>query len=201
MKSILVSVAVALVAAGAFAADTYRIDKVHSEATFQIHHLVGRVSGRFDDFAGTITVDQSNPEASSVQFTIKAASINTGVAGRDNDLRSANFFETDKYPEITFKSTSIKAAGAKDTYNVTGVLTMHGISRTITLPVTFGGFIKDPWGNQRAGFSLSTVLNRKDYGINWNKTLDNGGVMLADDVNIDVNIEAVKQAPAPAASK
>lgn len=198
MKSILTTVAALLVAASAFAADTYVVDKNHSEATFQIRHLVSRVSGRFDDFAGAVTVDRDNPAASSVEFTIKAASIDTGVANRDNDLRGANFFEVDKYPEITFKSTSVKPGAKKDTYEVTGPLTMHGVTRTVTLPVEFGGFIRDPWGNERAGFNVTTTLNRKDYGINWNKALDNGGVMLSEDVNVSINIEAVKKAPRPA---
>lgn len=198
MKSIVTSILAALVAAGAFAADTFVVDRMHSEATFQIRHLVSRVSGRFDDFTGTINVDQANPQASSVEFTIKAASINTSVPNRDNDLRSANFFEVDKYPEITFKSTSVKPGAKKDVYDVTGLLTMHGVTKAVTLPVAFGGIIKDPWGNQRAGFTLSTELNRKDYGINWNKVLDNGGTMLSDDVDININIEAVKKAAAPA---
>jgi polyisoprenoid-binding protein YceI len=200
MKSVLTVAALVLVAAGAFAADTFNVDRNHSEATFQIRHLVSKVSGRFDDFSGSVSIEPDAPAASSVEFTIKAASINTGVANRDNDLRSPNFFEADKYPEITFKSTSIKPGAKKDVYEVTGTFTMHGVTRTITLPVEFGGFIKDPWGNQRAGFTLTTELNRKDYGINWNKTLDNGGLMLSDDVSINVNIEAVKKKPAPPAT-
>jgi polyisoprenoid-binding protein YceI len=196
MKSILTTIAAVLVAASAVAADTFVVDKNHSEATFQIRHLVSKVSGRFDDFTGVVVIDRANPAASSVEFTIKTASVNTGVVNRDNDLRSANFFEAEKYPEITFKSTSIKPSATKDVYDVTGPLTMHGVTKTITLPVEFGGLIKDPWGNDRAGFALSTRLNRKDYGLTWNKALDSGGFMLSDDVSININIEAVKKAPA-----
>jgi len=196
MKSILTTVAAVLVAASALAADNFIVDRNHSEATFQVRHLVSRVSGRFDDFAGAISVDQANPAASSVEFNIKAASINTGVEGRDKDLRSPNFFEVEKFPEITFKSTSIKPSSRKDVYDVTGTFTMHGVTKTITLPVEFLGFIKDPRGNQRAGFAAHTTLNRKDYGITWNRALDNGGTLLSDDVDITINIEAAKSAAA-----
>jgi len=192
MKFILNTVAAVLVAASAFAAEPFVVDKNHSEADFQVRHLVSRVSGKFDNFSGTISVDRANPTASSVEFNIKSASINTGVENRDKDLRGANFFEVEKFPEITFKSTSIKASGKKDTYDVTGTFTMHGVTKTITLPVEFLGFIKDPWGGERAGFAARVTLNRKDYGINWNKMLDNGGTLLSDDVDITVNIEAAK---------
>ncbi|HEY8133397.1 MAG TPA: YceI family protein [Thermoanaerobaculia bacterium] len=196
MKSILTTVAAVLVAASAFAADSFVVDKNHSEATFQVRHLVSRVSGKFDDFTGSISVDQANPAASSVEFTIKTPSIDTGVADRDKHLRSADFFDAEKYPEISFKSTSIKSSGRKDVYDVTGTFTMHGVTKTITLPVEFLGFVKDPRGNQRAGFTAHTTLNRKDYGINWNRALDAGGTLLSDDVDITVNIEAAKSAAA-----
>ena len=192
MKRLFILTLAVLISAGAFAADSFVIDKNHSEAIFQVRHMVSRVSGRFDDFAGTITVDRANPSVSSVEFTIKAPSIDTGVADRDKHLRSADFFDAEKYPEITFKSTAIKPSGRKDVYDVTGTFTMRGVTKTITLPVEFLGFIKDPRGNERAGFSTHTTLNRKDYGINWNRALDNGGALLSDDVDVTVNIEAAK---------
>jgi polyisoprenoid-binding protein YceI len=191
--------ALAAVAALPLFADTYTIDKDHSEATFQVRHLVSKVSGKFDDFNGSINLDPKNPAGSSVEFRIKAASINTGVTDRDQHLRTPDFFDAAKYPEITFKSTSIKPSGKKDVYNVTGNLTMRGVTKQITLPVAFLGFIRDPWGNDKAGFSLTTTVNRKDYGINWNKALDNGGVLLGDDVDISINLEAQKVKPAAAA--
>jgi len=193
MKVFLNLIAAALIAGSALAAEPFAVDKAHSEATFQIRHLVSRISGKFNDFTGNASLDRANPAASSVEFTIKTASIDTGNENRDKDLRSANFFEVDKFPEISFKSTSIKASGKKDVYDVTGTFTMHGVTKTITLPVEFNGFIKDPWGNERAGFGIHTTLNRKDYGINWNKVLDNGGTMLSDDVDVNVNIEAVRK--------
>jgi len=196
MRSILTTVAAALLAVSALAADNFVVDKNHSEAMFQVRHLVSRVSGKFDDFTGAISVDLANPAASTVEFTIKTPSINTGVADRDKHLRSADFFEVDKYPEISFKSTSVKATSRKNVYDVTGNFTMHGVTKSITLPVEFLGFIKDPRGNQRAGFTAKITLNRKDYGIMWNRALDNGGTLLSDDVDVTVNIEAAKSAAA-----
>jgi polyisoprenoid-binding protein YceI len=128
---------------------------------------------------------------------VKAASIDTGVADRDKHLRTPDFFDVEKFPEISFKSKSIKATG-KDSYNVTGTFTLHGVTKEITLPVSFLGTVKDPWGNQRAGFSAETTLNRKDYGIVWNKALDNGGALLGDDVKIAINLETVKAKDQPA---
>jgi polyisoprenoid-binding protein YceI len=175
------------------AADTYNIDKVHSAAEFKIRHMVSQVGGKFDDFGGTVNFDKANPAASSVEFTIQTASIDTGTPDRDKHLRSADFFDVEKYPTLTFKSTKITPGSSKDTYNVTGNLTMHGVTKTVTLPVTFLGFVKDPWGNERAGFELETTLNRKDYGIVWNQALDAGGYLLGEDVKIAVNLEAVKK--------
>jgi polyisoprenoid-binding protein YceI len=192
MKFRTLAVAAFLVTASSLFAETFNVDKAHSEATFQVRHMMSKVSGRFDDFSGKINADRANPAASSVEFTMKTASINTGNADRDKDLRSANFFDAEKNPEITFKSTKIVASKKKDLYEVTGDLTMHGVTKRVTLPVEFNGFGKDPWGGERAGFSLTTTLNRKDYGVNWNKALDNGGVLLGDDVTININIEAAK---------
>ena len=185
-------IAIITIAALPLFADTYTIDKSHSEATFQVRHLVSKVSGKFEDFDGKINIDPNKPGASTVEFTIEASTVNTGVADRDKHLRTADFFDTDKFPEITFKSTSIKSSGKKDVYTVTGNLTMRGVTKQITFPVQFLGFIRDPWGNDKAGFSLATTLNRKDYGVNWNKALDNGGVLVSDEVDVAINIEAQK---------
>jgi len=186
-------------AASLRAADTYQIDKAHSDVSFTIRHFASKVHGRFADFEGAIQADTAKPEASSVVFTIKSTSIDTNNSHRDDDLRSDNFFDAAKFPEITFKSSKIAATG-KDTYAVTGTFTMHGVSKEITLPVTYLGSMKDPRGNERASFELNTKLNRKDFGINWNRSLDNGGLMLSDDVDVTVDLETVKKAPeAPAA--
>jgi polyisoprenoid-binding protein YceI len=178
-------------------AETFTIDPGHSEVGFQVRHIVSQTRGRFNDFAGTVELDPKNLPASSVELKIKTASIDTNMPDRDKHLRTGDFFDAEKYPEITFKSKSIKATG-KDTYDVTGTLTMHGVSKEVTLPVTYTGQAKDPWGNTRAGFSTSTTLDRKDYGIVWNKALDAGGAMLGDDVKISIDLETVKKAPAKA---
>jgi polyisoprenoid-binding protein YceI len=186
-------------ASGLRAADTYTIDKAHSDVSFTIRHFASKVHGRFADFEGSIQADTAKPEASSVVFTIKSTSIDTNNSNRDNDLRSDNFFDVAKFPEISFKSSKIAATG-KDAYAVTGTFTMHGVSKEMTLPVTYLGTMKDPRGNERASFELNTKLNRKDFGISWNKSLDNGSLMLSDEVEVTVDLETVKKAPeAPAA--
>lgn len=179
------------------AADTYMIDRVHSEVGFQIRHIVTKVRGRFTDFEGTIQGDRARPEASSVEIKIRAASIDTDNENRDKDLRSANFFEVEKYPEIDFKSSRIVARG-QDRYEVTGTLSMHGVTKEITLPVIFLGFAKDPRGNEKAGFEAEITLGRKDFGILWNRTLDTGGLLLGDEVYVSINIEANKKKETPA---
>ena len=194
-KSSLIFVAsLVLVATSAFAqVETYVVDKDHSIAGFRIRHMMSAVSGKFEDFSGTAKLDRGNPANSSIEFAIKVASVNTNVADRDKHLRSAEFFEVDKFPLITFKSSKITPTDTKDLYNVTGNFQMKGVTKQITIPVQFIGFAKDPWGKQRAGFELDTTLNRKEYGINWNKALDQGGLLLGDDVKVSINIEAVKQ--------
>jgi len=191
IRKLSLTAAAAVLAASPVLADTYVIDKSHSEAGFQVRHLMSKVRGHFNDYAGTITVDPAKPETASVEFTIKAATIDTANANRDKDLIGANFFEVEKFPDITFKSSKVKATG-KDKYDVAGTLTIHGVAKEVTLPVQFLGFAKDPWGNDRAGFSIDTTINRKDYGIVWNKTLDSGGALLGDDVKISIDLEAVK---------
>jgi polyisoprenoid-binding protein YceI len=181
------------------AVETFNVDGRHSEATFRIRHLVGKVSGKFADVSGAVNLDRANPAVSTVEFSIKSASVDTGVADRDKHLRSADFFDVEKYPEITFKSTKVAPSGKKDIYNVTGDFTMHGVTKQVTLPVEFLGFGKDPGGNERAGFTLSTTLDRKEYGIVWNRAIDQGGALLGDDVDINVVVEAVKKKEAAAA--
>lgn len=175
-------------AGSADAADTLVIDRVHSEASFQVRHFVSKVRGRFTDFSGTILADHAKPEASSVEFTVKTASIDTDQANRDKHLQSADFFDAEKFPEISFKSTSVKSAG-KDKFDVTGNLTMRGVTRQVTLPVTYLGSV-GAGKNAKHGFEATTTINRKDFGIVWNKALDNGGYMLGDDVTVTINIEA-----------
>ena len=184
--------AAVLAASPVLAADIYNVDKGHSEALFTVKHLMSRVTGRFNEFTGTINLDPANPAASSVEFTINATSIDTDNADRDKHLKSPDFFDVEKSPTITFKSTKVTPAGTNK-YSVDGALTMRGVSKQVTLPVEFLGFGKDPWGNDRAGFAVETNLNRKDYGLLWNKALDQGGFVLGDDVKVVINLETIKK--------
>jgi polyisoprenoid-binding protein YceI len=181
-----------LLASAAAAADRYEIDPVHTEVGFSVKHLViNNVRGKFNDFSGTILYDENDITKSSVQVSIKAASIDTGVKDRDNDLRSPNFFDVAKYPKLTFQSRSIEKRG--DGYVAVGTLTMHGIAKEIALPFTLNGKIKDPWGSERVGFEAGLTINRQDWGINYSKVMDNGGLMVGNDVKIELNVEAVKK--------
>lgn len=176
------------IAPEAKATTRYTVDSVHSEVSFSIRHLVTKVRGIFREFQGTIVYDKNNPENSSVEFRIQAASIDTNNAKRDEHLRSPDFFEVAKFPEIVFVSKRVEKAGDQD-YRVTGELTLHGVTKVITLPVTFDGEVKDPWGNVKAGFSTQYRLNRKDFGIHWNQTLDTGGLLLGDEVDVTIHLE------------
>jgi len=189
-----VALAALLAASPAFAAETFVIDKGHSEVGFQIRHMMSKVRGRFTDFEGRILADRAKPEASSVELTIQSTSIDTANPNRDKDLRGADFFDVEKHPTITFKSTRITPKG-KDSYDVTGTLTIRGISKEVTLPVSFLGFMKNPRGTDMAGFETAVTLNRKDFGITWNRALDAGGVLLGDEIWVSINLETRKEAP------
>jgi polyisoprenoid-binding protein YceI len=192
MKNRFVVLAAALAAASpALAAETYQLDRSHTTVGFQVRHIFTMLGGKFQDFSGTIKVDRAKPDNSSVEFTVQVASVFTNDPKRDEHLKSPDFFDATTHPTITFRSTSVKPLG-KDSYEVTGPLTMRGVTKVVTLPVTFLGEGKDPWGNEKIGFETSTTLNRKDYGINWNKTLDQGGVLVGDEVKVQISIEANK---------
>lgn len=187
----------ALSAAAHAATETYLFDKSHSKVGFQIRHWLTKVEGRFTEYDGKILIDREKPANSSVEMTIQASSIDTGQERRDNHLRSADFFEVEKYPTITFKSSKV-VPKEKDLYEVTGELTMHGVTKTIVAPVRHTGFL-DLGKQEKAGFEITFPINRKDYGIVWNRTADQGGVMLGDEVEISVLVEANKEMPAAAA--
>jgi polyisoprenoid-binding protein YceI len=174
-------------------AQTFSIDKTHSDLLFQVRHLVTRVRGRFTDFSGTVSFDPVDPPVSSVSVTIGAASIDTGTPDRDAHLRSADFFDVDTYPTLTFVSSRIERT-SDDRFNVTGTLTIHGVAREVTLPVTYLGRAKDPWGNERAGFEAETTINRKDFGLAWNALLETGGFVVGDEVKITLSVQAVATA-------
>jgi polyisoprenoid-binding protein YceI len=170
----------------------WTIDTVHSHIGFNVRHMVvSTVRGQFSKFSGTLNFDEANPTNSSVEAVVETASINTHDANRDNHLRSADFFDTEKYPTTTFKSTSIEKSG--DDYKVTGDLTLHGVTRPITFAVEYSGVIKDPYGLQRAGFSAKSKINRKDYGLTWNNLLETGGAVVSDEVKLELDFEATQQ--------
>jgi polyisoprenoid-binding protein YceI len=171
--------------------ETFTFDKNHTLVGFRIRHVVSKVDGRFKDYEGIIQLDRQNPATSKVDLTIQAASIDTGAPDRDNHLRSADFFDVAKYPTITFKSTKVESKG-KDDFLVTGDFTMHGVTKSIEVPVKSGGFAR-AGKTEKAGFEIALTLNRKDYGIVWNRTLDQGGTLLGDDVEITVQVEANKK--------
>jgi polyisoprenoid-binding protein YceI len=173
----------------AIAARTLAIDRSHSEVGFQVRHLLSKVRGRFNEFDGTIEFDEANPSNSRVDVTIHARSIDTGEADRDNHLRNADFFDIEKYPTLTFKSTSVTTRG-NNTYDVVGDLTIHGVTRQVTLPASFLGSAQDPWGNTKLVFEADLTLNRKDFGLTWNAALETGGFLVGDEVKVTLAIQA-----------
>ena len=184
-----------VLAAGAFAAPaTYDIDPSHSAAHFSVRHLmISTVKGEFSKVAGTVVYDPSNLAASRIEATIDANSINTREAKRDAHLKSADFFDTAKYPTLTFKSKQFQRAGNK--VQIKGDLTMHGVTREVVLDVDGPtAEVKDPWGNVRLGASATTKVNRKDWGLGWNQALEAGGVAVGEEVTITLDIEAVRKA-------
>jgi polyisoprenoid-binding protein YceI len=179
--------------ATASAADTFGIDAAHSTVGFSVRHLViNTIPGRFKDYNGTIIYDSADPAKSSVQFSAKVTSIDTGIQQRDDHLRTADFFEVAKYPELTFKSSRIEVKG-KDTFVAHGTFTLKGVSKEIAIPVKLYGPITDPYKKVRIGIEANLTINRQDYGITYNRTLEGGGLVISNDVKISLNLEAVKQ--------
>lgn len=171
---------------------TYTFDTAHTRLGFVARHaMVTKVRGSFKEFEGTATIDADDPSKSSASITIQAASIDTRVAARDDHLRSNDFLDMETYPQITFASTEVKHVGGND-FEVTGDLTLRGVTRSITFPLEFQGSAKDPFGNLRIGFDGSTEISRKDYGITYNATLETGGVLVSDKIVLEFEISAIK---------
>jgi polyisoprenoid-binding protein YceI len=193
MKKILLLALVSafVLAQSGFAADTYVFDKAHSTMGFQVRHLFSKVPGKFDDFQGKIQFDEANPENSTVEVKIKTASVDTGVAMRDKDLRSPNFFDVEKFPEITFTSKSVKRTG-ETTGEVTGDLTMHGVTKQVVLNVELLGKGAGMEGKTVSGWEAKTNLKRSEFGLSWNKMIE-GTQVVGDDVEIDLHVEADKE--------
>jgi polyisoprenoid-binding protein YceI len=180
--------AIALIAP-AHAAETWSIDLSHSGVTFRIKHLVSIVPGRFTTFSGEFLFDEKTIENSSVNVSIDAASITTDNEKRDGHLKSPDFFDTATYPSITYKSTKVKKIDATH-FEVTGDLTMRGVTKPVVLAVEYLGTSPGMGSGPRSGFHATTKLNRKDFGVSWNKSLDNGGLVVGDNVDVDLMIEA-----------
>ena len=197
-KSLRLFAAILMLAGLAFAADEYKIDPAHSAANFSVRHmLISTVHGRFSNVSGTIVFDEKDPSKSSVDAVIKADSINTDNEGRDKHLKSADFFETEKYPEITFKSKKVEKRGNQ--WVALGTLTIKNVSKDVELPFEIHK-LETPRGTL-IGVGANTQINRQDYGVSWSRKLDNGGLAVSDDVKIELNLEARAAAkPAPAAA-
>ncbi len=174
-------------------AETLKIDADHSNVTFKVRHLFTKVQGRFQKFEGSVDFDERNLAASKVSATIQAASVDTNVEARDKDLRSKRFFDVERYPTLTFASSAVTdTTGNKG--KVRGTLTMHGVSKEVLLETEFLGKGKDPWGNTRYGFHAETKVNRKDFGMAWNEVVEAGGVLVGDEVEISLDVEAIPAA-------
>jgi polyisoprenoid-binding protein YceI len=184
------------------AASTWDIDPAHSAAQFSVRHMmVSNVKGEFGKMTGTVTLDDKEISHSTAQATIDATTIDTREANRDKDLKSPNFFDVEKYPTITFKSTSFTKVGPEK-YKVAGDLTMHGVTKPVVLDVEAPDAVtKDPKGNEHRGASATTTVNRKDFGLTWNKPLEGGGVMVGDQIKITIDLELVKKAASEKSAK
>lgn len=168
----------------------FGIDAAHSAVAFKVRHFFTQVPGHFNTFDGTIVYDPEKPEDSSVEMTVQAESIDTGNENRDGHLRSADFFDVEKFPTLSFQSVSVQSAGDGE-LAVLGDFSMHGVTKRLTIPVNVLGLMQ---GEQaRAGFSTEFTLNRKEFGIEWNRALDNGGTILGDEVKITIDLEVVEK--------
>jgi polyisoprenoid-binding protein YceI len=171
----------------------WKIDPAHSLAEFKIRHMmISNVKGSFSGLSGTLAEHASDSTLSSIEASVPVATVSTGDAQRDGHLKSADFFDVEKYPNMTFKSTTVKATGEGE-YEVTGDLTIHGVTKPQTLKVEGPSApSKDPWGNTRIGLSATGKVNRKDYGLSWNSTLETGGVLVGEDVHITLEVQFIK---------
>lgn len=177
---------------------SWQIDTAHSHVQFTVRHMmISKVRGSFEAFSGTVEFDESNPTASTIDVEIEVGSINTREAQRDGHLKSADFFDAESYPTMTFKSNRVEKVD--DSHGrIIGDLTIKGVTKEVVLDVEYFGLAKSPWGTTSAGASASTKINRKDWGLSWNQALETGGVLVGEEVKIDIEIEIVKQEQAVA---
>lgn len=171
----------------------WQIDAAHSEIQFAVRHMmISTVRGRFTQFTGTIAADEQNPTAAEVHVTINAASIDTGNTDRDNHLRSPDFLNVEQFPQITFKSTSVEQSGQSEG-KLHGELTIRDATKPVVLDAEYAGIAKSPWGTISAGFSATTKINRKEWGLNWNVALETGGWLVSEEIKVSIEVELVKQ--------
>ena len=170
------------------------MDPAHSEVAFKVKHLmITNVKGVFKEFNANVEISDNDFLTSEIDFSLNAASIETGATDRDNHLRSADFFDVENYKQIKFVGKSVEKTGSNEEYVLVGDLTIKGISKDVKLDVEFSGLMKDPWGNEKAGYSLNGKINRKDWNLNWNAALEAGGVLVGDEVKINCEVQLVKQ--------
>lgn len=171
----------------------WNIDPVHSQVTFSVKHMmVSTVKGNFKVFGGKLEIDEQHPENSWVEAQADAASVDTRESNRDNHLRSADFFDAENYPTISFKSKKVEPVSNEE-YRVLGDLTIHGVTKEVLFNAEYSGQVKDAYGKQRAGLTAKTAVSRKDFGLTWNAALETGGVAVSDKVNIELDLAAVKE--------
>ena len=181
-----------LIAPETEAKTTWKIDPSHTNVEFSAKHLmITTVRGRIADLEGTIVADEQNPANSKVEVTLKAASLDTRIEQRDQHLRSADFLDVENFPNITFRSKRIE--GGREEFKLYGDLTIRGTTKEVVLDVTFEGKQKDPWGGERVGFTARGKLDRREFGLTWNQALETGGVMVSNDIRLNIDVQAVKE--------
>jgi polyisoprenoid-binding protein YceI len=171
----------------------WAIDPTHSEIGFKVKHMMfTNVSGKFETYKATIATEDDNFENATIEFSGDINSINTGNIDRDNHLKSADFFDAEIHPKLTFKSTSFKKV-ATDNYELIGDLNLHGVTKSVKFPVELSGIMTDPWGNTKVGLNILGKINRKDWGLNWNSALETGGVLVGEEVKMNIELQFAKQ--------
>lgn len=174
------------------ATTNWALDTAHSEIQFKVKHMmISTVTGSFDRFNVQLSTEDEDFSTADITFTAEAASVNTGSEQRDGHLKGADFFDAEQFPELTFKATSFKGSG--DDYQLSGDLTIKGVTKPVTVAVEFGGIGKDPWGNTKAGFTISGKINRADWGLTWNAALETGGLLVSDEIRVLGELQFSKQ--------